>query len=72
MKDSTITCQLGYDPAAKRSPKNNPAYCDAEECQHCGWNPEERERRRAMQADRGFTLHQNGCKGLVIPRKDDD
>lgn len=64
MTEQPPICLLGYDPA-KRSPKDNPAHCTPEGCQHCGWNPAEAERRKAMP----LTRHPDGLKGLVIENR---
>lgn len=67
MISGTAVCQLGYDPT-KRGAKDNPARCASEDCQRCGWNPEECRRRRALRQSQELTMHPDGLKGLVIRR----
>ena len=43
--------------------------CDYQ-CDKCGHNPEENERRKKMIADNGLTVGQDGLGRLILPKKE--
>lgn len=59
---SKTKCLMGIDPAQAKK-------CNASECQNCGWEMSENERRRAYLKKYGLTLCADGLRRLIIRKE---